>query len=119
MNQPQIIELIIMIAAAITATTVIFLGVKKIAGFIKKVVHFFDDFIGEEERSGVPARPGFSERMSKMESCMEKVDERLGVIEYRVAEINYELQPNSGHSAKDAINRIEKRLNDIEARINV
>lgn len=114
MTQPPIIEILIMAAAAITAITVIFIGAKKIAGFVKKVVHFVDDFLGEEERPGSPSRPGFSERMGKLEGCMERVDERLNTIEYKVDSIEKELHPNSGTSLRDAITRIEKRVEALE-----
>lgn len=103
-----------MAAAAITAVTVLILGIKRIAGFIKKVVHFFDDFIGEEERPGHPARPGFSARIDKIENCMERVNERLNTIDYKVENIEKELQPNSGTSLRDAITRIEVRVDSLE-----
>lgn len=118
MNDLPIVEGLLITASIITAATVVIIAFLKSGKFIKRIIHFFDDFLGEDERPGVPARPGFSERMSRMEGCIEKVNERLEVIEHRVAEINYELQPNSGHSAKDAINRIEKRINEIEAKLN-
>jgi len=119
MNDLPLVEGLLITASIITACTVLIIAAIKSGKFVKRIIHFFDDFLGEEERAGVPARPGFSARMSKLEGCIEKVSDRLEVIEYRVAEINYELQPNSGNSAKDAINRIEKRLNEIEGKINV
>lgn len=116
MNQPYIIELIIMAAAAITAVTVLIIGIKKTATFIKKIVHFFDDFIGEEERPGHPARPGFSSRIDKIESCTERVNERLNTIDYKIENIEKELQPNSGTSLRDAIIRIESRVDSLEVK---
>lgn len=110
-----IIENIIAGAALLTAATVIIVAAVKTSKFIKKIVHFFDDFLGEDERPGVPARPGFSERMSSVEYCMSKVDERLDTIEYKVKSIDKELQPNSGLSLRDAIVRIEKRLEHVES----
>jgi hypothetical protein len=118
MNDLPLVEGLLITASIVTAATVVIIALLKSGKFIKKVIHFFDDFLGEEERAGVPARPGFSERMSKMEKCIEKVDERLSTIEYKVASIDKELQPNSGLSARDAINRIEKRLDVIEAKTN-
>jgi hypothetical protein len=114
MNDLPIIEGLIITAAVITASTVIIVAFIKSGKFIKKIIHFFDDFLGEEERPGVPARPGFSERMNKLEGCISKVDERLNLIEYQVKSIDKELQPNSGLSMRDAINRIEKRLATLE-----
>lgn len=112
-----IAENIIAIAAIITALTIIIIATSKISKFIKKTVHFFDDFIGEEERPGVAARPGFSERMTGVEKCMNKVDERLNTIEYKIQSIDKELQPNSGLSLRDAVSRIEKRLDQIESEV--
>ena len=114
MNQPYIVEIIIMVAAAITATTVIILGVNKLLKFNKKIIHFFDDFLGEEERPGSPARPGFSQRMGKLENCMERVNDRLNTIDYKIDAIEKELQPNSGTSLRDAIIRIEARVETLE-----
>jgi tetrahydromethanopterin S-methyltransferase subunit G len=113
-----ILENLIQVAAIVTAITILTVGIIKVTKFFKKTVHFFDDFLGEEERPGVPTRPGMSERISNMESCIKKVDSRLEDIEGKVVKINYELQPNSGMSIKDAINRIEKRVNEIEVRVN-
>lgn len=114
MDQPYIIEIIIMVAAAITATTVIIIGINKLIKFNKKVIHFFDDFLGEEERPGHPARAGFSERMNKIENCMERVNTRLDTIDYKIDSIEKELQPNSGTSLRDAIIRIEARVETLE-----
>lgn len=113
-----IAENIIATAALLVAVTVIIVTTIKTSKFIKKVVHFFDDFLGESERPGVPARPGFSERMSSMETCMNKVDNRLNTIEYKVESIDKELQPNSGLSLRDAVERIEKRLENVESEAN-
>jgi hypothetical protein len=42
------------------------------------------------------------------------MQERLGYMESEIACISYEMRPNSGSSIKDAINRIEKRLDTLE-----
>ena len=59
-----------------------------------------DDYFGEEERPGFEGRPG--------------MQERLGYMESEIACISYEMRPNSGSSIKDAINRIEERLDKLE-----
>jgi len=110
-----IAENIVAIAAILAAITGILIFGTKAFRFFKKSVHFFDDFIGEEERPGVPARPGFSERMSKIENCMSDVKDRMETIEYKLSRVDLELQPNSGTSLRDAVNRIEKRLQKVEA----
>lgn len=112
-----IAENIIAIAALLTAATVIIIATIKTSKFVKKIVHFFDDFLGEEERPGVAARPGFSERMSHMEKQLEKGNEKFSIIESKLDRIDYELRPNSGTSLRDAVNRIEKRLDQVEAEV--
>lgn len=114
-----IAENIIAIAAILTATTIIIITAMKTTKFIKRIVHFFDDFLGEEERPGVPPRPGFSERMSHMEKQLEKGNEKFSVIENKLDRIDYELRPNSGMSLRDAVNRIEQRLQNVERRSGV
>lgn len=111
-----IAENIIAIAAILAAVTGIILFGGKVIKFFKKTVHFFDDFLGEEERPGVPARPGFSERMGKMENCMSDVKDRIETMEYKLSRVDLELQPNSGKSLRDAIQRIEKRLEKVESK---
>jgi hypothetical protein len=56
---------------------------------------FINDWHGEGARPGVPARPG--------------VMERLSGIEDRLAAVEHELQPNSGTSLRDAVNRVDAR----------
>lgn len=115
MNNLPAIEVIIIIASVLTALTVISVFSIKIGRAIKRVIHFFDDFLGEEERPGVPARPGFNERMAKFENCMNKMNENISNIEDKIQEIEKELKPNSGTSLRDAINRIEARLEILES----
>lgn len=117
MNNWLIAENIVAIAAILTATTVIIVASIKTSKFIKRIVHFFDDFLGEEERPGVPSRPGFSERMSKVERQLEKGNERFSVIEDKLDRIDYELRPNSGLSLRDAVNRIEQRIDQVESEV--
>lgn len=101
---------IIMIATILGAITAIILFAGKLIKFVKKIIHFLDDFIGEEERPGQAARPGFSQRLFNMENCMSSVKDDI-------EQIKIEMQPNSGSTIRDAINRIEKRLNDVEEKI--
>lgn len=84
----------IIIAGAVTAALMgLFKAFKAIAGLVRRVTHFLDDYLGTEERPGVPARAGLSERL---------------------ASIEHELHPNSGTSMRDSIDRIESRLDGIE-----
>ena len=115
MNNWLVAENIIGAAALITAVTVLVIALIKTSKFIKKVVHFFDDYFGEEERPGVNARPGLSERMASIEKSLEVGTEKFNTIEYKLDKIDYELRPNSGLSLRDAVNRIEKRVVALES----
>lgn len=62
----------------------------------RRTHQFFDDWYGEEERPGVPARPGIMVRMAGME-------ERLG-------QVWHEVFPNGGSSLRDAVDQANDRL---------
>jgi hypothetical protein len=91
---------LMMLAATVTAIGVIGVGLHKATKLVKRFIHFLDDYFGEEERPGFSGRPG--------------MQERLRIIEMEIEHISYEMKPNSGSSIKDAINRIEKRLYELE-----
>lgn len=93
-------EFLMMLAATVTAIGVIGVGVHKTTKLVKRFIHFLDDYFGEEERPGFDGRPGMQERLRNMEE--------------EIACISFEMRPNHGTSIKDAIARIEKRLNDLE-----
>lgn len=93
-------QFLMMLAATVTAIGVIGVGLHKATKLIKRFIHFLDDYFGEEQRPGFNGRPGMQERMS--------------IIEEELKHISYEMKPNSGTSIKDAINRIEKRLEKLE-----
>jgi hypothetical protein len=85
----------ILIAAAIVSALVVFAtaGRATLSAF-RKLTHVIDDLLGEDERPGVPSRPGLSERLARIE---------------------HELHPNSGLSIRDSVDRIELKLGVIEA----
>lgn len=91
---------LMMLAATVTAIGVIGVGLHKATKLVKRFIHFLDDYFGEEERPGFEGRPG--------------MQERLGYLESEISCISYEMRPNSGTSIKDAIARIEKRLEQLE-----
>lgn len=69
---------------------------KRIRKWMTTWEHFMEDWFGEE------ARPG--------------VEKRAGVME-RLATLDHELKPNGGGSIKDAVNRIEKKVKEIDNRL--
>jgi hypothetical protein len=91
---------LMMLAATVTAIGVIGVGLHKATKLVKRFIHFLDDYFGEEERPGFEGRPGMQERLKYLES--------------EISCISYEMRPNSGTSIKDAIARIEKRLEQLE-----
>jgi len=93
-------QFLMMLAATVTAIGVVGLGLHKAIKLTKRFIHFLDDYFGEEERPGFPGRPG--------------MQERLRMLEFELQTISYEMKPNSGTSMKDAVNRIEKRLEQLE-----
>lgn len=64
-------------------------------GTLKKVNEFLEDWRGEDARPGYPGRPG--------------VLQRLVELERHAATTSHEVQPNSGSSMKDQLNRIDSR----------
>lgn len=95
-----ITQYVILTATIITSVTAIIIGFYKASQLTKRFIHFLDDYFGEEERPGFDGRPGMQERLRNLE--------------VEVKTISYEMKPNSGSSIKDAINRIEKRLDQLE-----
>ncbi len=93
-------QFLMMLAATVTAIGVIGVGLHKAIKLTKRFIHFLDDYFGEEERPGFEGRPGMQERML--------------IIEQELKCVSYEMRPNSGTSIKDAIGRIEKRLDQLE-----
>lgn len=76
--------------------TVLWRGVRGAVRLARRVNHFMDDWTGEEERPGVPARPGVMERVSGIEARLHRVE--------------HELYPNSGGSLRDAVDLANERL---------
>ena len=93
-------EFLMMLAATVTAIGVIGVGVYKASKLVKRFIHFLDDYFGEEERPGFEGRPGMQERLRFMEE--------------EIACISFEMRPNHGTSIKDAVSRIEQRLDKLE-----
>ena len=93
-------DFLMMLAATITAIGVIGVGLHKATKLVKRFIHFLDDYFGEEARPGFEGRPGLQERLKFMED--------------EIACISFEMRPNHGTSIKDAVGRIEDRLDKLE-----
>ena len=93
-------DFLMMLAATITAIGVIGVGLHKATKLVKRFIHFLDDYFGEEARPGFEGRPGMQERLRFMEE--------------EIACISFEMRPNHGTSIKDAVGRIEDRLDKLE-----
>jgi len=75
------------VAACITALGVILVAIKRVARFVRSIIHLVDEVVGVPESDLLPGRPGIATRLSAIE---------------------YELKPNGGRSMKDQINRLEE-----------
>jgi hypothetical protein len=93
-------DFLMMLAATITAIGVISVGIYKAVKLLKRFIHFLDDYFGEEPRPGFDGRPGMQERLKFMEE--------------EISCISFEMRPNHGTSIKDAVGRIEERLDKLE-----
>lgn len=79
-------------------------GGKWMIGTLKKVNEFLEDWRGEEARPGYPGRPGVLERLVKLEE--------------HAATTTHEVQPNSGSSMKDQLNRLDKAIPAVMSRLD-
>lgn len=123
----SILEYILMIASIITAGTVITIFILKTFKTIRKFIRFLDDFNGVEERPGIDRRPGFPERIKELEECMQGVSSKMDdfsdtsdivkKINNKVTSIEKELHPNSGTSMRDAVDKIQLRLDLVEEKL--
>jgi hypothetical protein len=84
-----------------TALGMIFMGLKRlykrVQGFMENWEQFHRDWSGEPAMPGRSAVPGVMERLNRIDG---------------------ELKRNGGSSMKDAINRVEKKLEQIDARLD-
>lgn len=81
-----------LISAGIAAATGIIAALWKVGQLARRVGHFLDDWNGEPERPGIPARPGVLERLAAVEVTTQQ------------------LTPNGGAHVADAVRRVEEHL---------
>jgi hypothetical protein len=72
--------------------------VRKVFVTLRKIGHFIDDVSGEPARYGVAARPSLMDRITALEGTS--------------ARVQHEVTHNGGGSLKDAVARIEQRVNE-------
>lgn len=105
-----------LVAAVIIGLFVVWV-VRKIAPSLKKLTDMADDFLGEKARPGVPARPGVMERLAAHEAAQDDAAREQGAIADKLEVVRHELFPNSGTSLRDAVNRIDEKLDSDNRRI--
>ncbi|WP_116200739.1 hypothetical protein [Amycolatopsis circi] len=79
---------------------------------LRRLGHFADDWFGEPERNGSPARPGVIERIAAIETDGAATRDDVRDLVERVERVEHELRPNSGASLRDAIDRVENAVAD-------
>ena len=117
MNDLVVVDTVIFVASVMAAMTVIIVFISKGFKIVKKFIHFLDDFIGEEERPGSPARPGVSERLTGLEDTVKDINIKFHEMNEKVIFIEKELHPNHGTSMRDAVDRIQMRIDLVEEKI--
>ena len=127
MNNLGAVENLIIIASIVTAITVIGVFSGKIFKTLRKFVRFLDDFNGVDERPGQDRRPGFPERIKDLEDCIQDISTKVNTlgdvtapikkIESKVISIEKELHPNHGTSMRDAVDKIQLRLQIVEEKL--
>ena len=113
----SLFEILMMTGATLAAVTGIIVFSMKIAKGLKRIVHFLDDYNGEEARPGIPERLGMSARISQLEDCVSSSRTELGQLDKKVTFIEKELHPNHGTSMRDKVDRIVLRLDTVEEKI--
>lgn len=85
------------VAAAAVASAVVLAWrtLRTVHRVLDRMADLLDDWQGVPDRPGVPGRPG--------------VMVRLRAIEERLGSVEHELQPNSGRSLRDAVDRVDAR----------
>lgn len=75
--------------------------------FFRLFDRFIADWNGQPQRPGQDAKPGVMAHFDALDEHNRSIDARLSVLEGQMATVHHELTPNSGHSMKDQMNRVD------------
>jgi hypothetical protein len=89
------------VAAVAGGVAAVWAFLARVVPVLRRIGHLVDDLVGEPERPGHDARPGVMERLKEL-------DQRTA-----------ELRHNGGGSIKDAVHRIDSRVEGIDRRLAV
>jgi len=101
----KVLTIIGVIVGSTTILTLAFRGLRTFARAIRKFDEFMDDW------NGTAARPGVKEQAGIMA--------RLEIMEARLKSVEHEVVTNQGSSLKDAVARIETRLQSNPAMVKI
>lgn len=87
------------VGGALTVVAGVVAFIRKVLPVIRRIGHFVDDWFGESGRPGTPPVPG--------------VLDRLAAIESRLSRVEGQFQPNSGSTLRDAVDRVEEQVQQL------
>lgn len=88
-------------------------GAKKVWPFVRKISRLADAFLGTPEDAAVPERPGVPKLLEQHGDKLDSLSNRYALVEYRLDRIEHELHPNSGLSMRDALDRVERQVSEM------
>jgi hypothetical protein len=98
MSSPeQVLTIIVLVVAAASAAGV---AARRLWRFVRLSVHAFDTIVGRSDQ------PGLVEQLSSLAKQVTALAERT-------ARIEHELHPNSGQSVRDAVDRIDRKVDSL------
>lgn len=102
----RLVLVILGTAGIVSAVAVIWKqAILPITHLVEEVKDFLGDWKGEPERPGVPGRMGVLERLEEHDNELQA--------------IRAEVRPNDGGSLRDAVNRTEGKVNEVNERLDL